>query len=445
MFSQRTPYPLDGILGASLAAAAVWLFYSFHTKARPRKLNASSLVSADTDNVLTASRLQGDTLEHDDTQSDTTFASDVAVLDSDDDGSHKKELLALSDSRPPSPPPTAEHTPPAPLQVPAVEEPEYLVVDHDADNNSSSLPHNDQLPLKSFTGPSVLYPSINERYKIILTFRSDPFDTAENKYDEVCLELARFPIKDTFKITVRMLTDQHWCEKGLQEIGQGLARLAKADVGKVYRCNWLSVFLPTSKRLPVGTAAGTVLALPVLKRLYWSSHRNQLPLLSPETSFSNITSLSLRCNISTQDCAFLLMKGAATLTTVNIWNLFDDASKSVLPHPAIDPSEPVTMSSLTFMTISSTSNLGPMLNQFEFPRLQKVNFDISVYIPHFKHDFQTIPWGSLQETWLKCDFSRDDPKWIEACTERANPRGYHNHVHRHFPTEMRSYIPEMED
>ncbi|KAG6830474.1 hypothetical protein H0H87_008047 [Tephrocybe sp. NHM501043] len=375
-------------------------------------------------------------------KSDTASHLDTSISEaSDDEDPCSIDRLLAHESKPV---PSAMHEcPPQPhLLMPIT--PNSCHIDKDTDQESSALSLNDAITLPGgIMEASVLYPSINLSKKILLTFRLDPHNTAERHYDEACLELARFPFKDTLRITVSMIADDNWSEKGLETLGDGLARLAKADVAKNHRCNWLSVILPRARPPPLGAAPDTLLTLPALKRLYWHTHRFQLPLLHPETSFSNITSLYMRCNITTRDCAFLLTKCPATLTTATFRTLFDDATKSVLPDPTIDPGKLVTMASLTFLTIRATCNIGPMLNQFDLPRLQKVNFDILVYMPHFTEDFKTIQWQNLQETSLKCDFSRDDPRWIEARIEKQNPRGYHNHVHRHYPVESRPYIPIM--
>ncbi|KAG6888343.1 hypothetical protein C0995_009090 [Termitomyces sp. Mi166 len=439
-----------GILtGTFVTVAAVWVYNSTNTRTKRTGPIFSTVHDEHEDSEADLVSIQDEEKQSEGT---TDSSDETKVDDSGDESeaerrvacwpvghvSKKSDLQGSKDSIKN----VLEH--PSVVEPPNLDHRPELQVDVSPEVPSKTVEACQSISSSTFATPSICYPSIDENKRITLTFRSDPYNVAERHYDKVCFELATFPLKDSVKITAKMISDENWSEDGLQTLGQSLARLSKADIGKLHRCNWLSVDLPKTRRLPLGTAPDTSLALPELKRLFWRSHRNQLPLLRPEISLGNITSLTLRCNISTRDCAFLLLKGAQTLTTVNVWTVFDDETRSVLPDPGLNSSELVTMVSLTFLTIASACDISPLLNHFDFPGLKKINFDISDYIPHFAEDFKTIVWENLQETWLKCDFSRDDPKWIEAQVEKANPRVYCCHVHRHYPVELRSRLSIMD-
>ncbi|KAF8149939.1 hypothetical protein B0H34DRAFT_169310 [Crassisporium funariophilum] len=232
-----------------------------------------------------------------------------------------------------------------------------------------------------------------------------------------------------FEVTTNV-QDESWSPESLQMLGQELNRL-REEVG-VERWQKMTVLLPTVE-LPPGAVNKIVLALPNLKSLTWTGHRQQLQqwsLFNPPSPFSSVsslphlTSLTLHSEISTEDCGFLL-SNATSVTHFEVHTLAD--VDSVLPKPRLSILlGKSTMANLETLILSSSrvSSVGPMLDHFNFPKLRKIAFDFSRNKPDFDYDFTTIEWRELKEVRLRCDMSTEASRTIR---DRCGDGTVHSH------------------
>ncbi|KAF8069200.1 hypothetical protein FPV67DRAFT_1110013 [Lyophyllum atratum] len=233
-----------------------------------------------------------------------------------------------------------------------------------------------------------------------------------------------------FRVTAE-IKEGSWSPESLQVLGKELNSL-REEVG-IQRWRKMTILLPTVE-LPPGAVRQIVVALPHLESLIWQGHRQQLPQwsffneVSSRSSVStlpSLTSLILRCDISIEDCAFLLLQ-ATSVTHFEIHTLRDvdpvlpKASFGILlghhPRPYLET---------LIISSSCTASIGPMLDHFDFPRLQKINFDLSGYAPNFDAGFSTIYWRNLNEVRLRCDMTTDTSHLIR---DRCGYGTIHSHI-----------------
>ncbi|KAG6835297.1 hypothetical protein H0H93_003007 [Arthromyces matolae] len=196
-----------------------------------------------------------------------------------------------------------------------------------------------------------------------------------------------------------------WSRNCLLILGEGLSRVQHRD-GLGLR---LQLSLPISDEVHPEHCRDIRLVVPSTSELKWSSHRFQLPTISPEVSFSRIEKLELNCNLSMNDFAYLMVQGSETLRSVMVKRLIEDGSEdvtfSVFPQAFSAATATKTMVSLENLDIKSVFPFASLLNHFTMPALKKFYFEVDHGDVDFS-EFTTVVWRQLDDINIHCDYEK---------------------------------------
>lgn len=252
------------------------------------------------------------------------------------------------------------------------------------------------------------------------------FDVQENGLVEVCLDVTdNFSGKDRVALTERLTRPGKPNSSGvliyevfmivlvpsvhlpvsesLKLLEEGLREINEAD--QFNRCTEICIQFPDF--LPHVVQGLGRFTLPYLQRLIFFGNRTQLPLiLSPGTIPSRLKTLSLICDLTVCDCAYLLKELSDTLVFFYVGRLtLPDHGTTTTMFPGFQShliEGRIRMTSLYVIEfLELFVNPIEMLNKFEMPALRR--FCINGMNEHgrkgiTKKDFKWIRWSGVKET-----------------------------------------------
>ncbi|KAG6808189.1 hypothetical protein H0H92_005106 [Tricholoma furcatifolium] len=261
-----------------------------------------------------------------------------------------------------------------------------------------------------------------DSYDINLDLQSDPDDATLAKHHE---RLKNFFLPSTSPLSVHTIrvsvsesVDQ-WNADNLSKFGPMLFILERLGPQ-------ITTLVVQLRKSPVISTQETPL-IPLysprwnVTTVTWESHRNQLPLLLNPDPLSEdpplrLTTLSLHCEITDRDCAFLLYEFKESLVHFHVNYILhvprgklEEIPRITLPdnHEVwrnLRSKDRPKMQELTSMRLHTNSDLIDLLNRFYFPRLTEFWLlrpgDTPETQSHFKYirsDFPDLPWGNIPD------------------------------------------------
>ena len=177
-------------------------------------------------------------------------------------------------------------------------------------------------------------------------------------------------------VTAIVIDEEDWTVGNLSIFLLGLARLWDND--RHSRCQSISIQLPT-QQLDGATTLLQSTQLPLLpgyvKDVFWGGHRDLLPyFLLHQGNQISLRTLILHCEISREDCLFLLLSGRSALRKFKV-HYVRDGLEQVFPYPRWEYGP--TLPELVSLGIVGRECAVADIVTYHYPRLQELHISHS--------------------------------------------------------------------